>query len=242
MLFLVFHSYSLTLLFEHFSMSLSQSSSDPKVTFAMATSASTIIPQSSYSVDEEKPLNNIQKSRFDKIVIRFSSWKILFQIIFMIPSAVVPIYFGTNYINDCPIQPLISVFMIVTGCSNLVNAILFIIAFITANYIKRSSSPSPYARHLLIGSLIGQLVLLLFSVAWLVAGQIWIFGVQLKGFQSTDPTQPATYCHPAMFWNGFATIFITYAIWLILILAIARRFIIKRCDAKRKTASAHDEF
>jgi Mn2+/Fe2+ NRAMP family transporter len=160
----------------------------------------------------------------------------------MLPSVVVLLYFGTNHINDCPIQPFISVFMIVTGWSNLVNAMLFMTAFITANYMKRSSDPSPYTRYLLIGSLIGQLILLIFSVGWLVAGQIWVFGVQLKGFQSTDPTQPATYCHSAVFWNGFATIFITYAIWLILILAFARRFIIKRCDAKRKAASAYEEF
>jgi hypothetical protein len=127
--------------------------------------------------------------------------------------------------------------MIVHGCANLATGMLLFVGFISANYIKRSSSSSPCARHLFIGSLIGQLVVLLFSIAWLVAGQIWIFGAQSKDFQSTDSTQSITYCNSVLFWNAFAMIFITYGVFLILILVLVGRFIVKRYKAKREVVS-----
>jgi len=191
--------------------------------------------------DRERQLDNIQKGRLDKAVIRFSSWIILFQIIFTIPPSVVGLYYGINYGNQCPIQPLINVFLIVHGCCSLVNGIVLLIGFIAANYIKRSSSPSPYARCLLAGSLIGQLVLFLFLVAWLVVGQVWVFGALSNGFQSNDSTRLTTYCYSILFWNGFAVIIITYAVWLILTLVFVVRFIIKRRKIKHKTALTTDE-
>jgi hypothetical protein len=191
--------------------------------------------------DREGQLDNRQKGRLDKAVIRFSSWIILFQIIFAIPPSVVGLYYGINYGNQCPIQPLINVFLIVHGCCSLVNGIVLLIGFIAANYIKRSSSPSPYARCLLAVSLIGQLVLFLFLVAWLVVGQVWVFGALSNGFQSNDSTRLTTYCYSILFWNGFAVIIITYAVWLILTLVFVVRFIIKRRKIKHKTALTTDE-
>jgi hypothetical protein len=160
----------------------------------------------------------------------------------MTPSFVIPLYFGIHYIGQCPIQPLINTFLIGHGYSNLATVMLLLIAFISAKYIRQSFNPSSYARYLLIISLIGHLVILLFSIAWLVAGQIWVFGAQSNGFQSTDPRQSATYCHSTLFWNAFGIIFATYGIFLILILVIAGRFIIKRCKAKRKVISTYDEY
>ncbi|CAF3933575.1 unnamed protein product, partial [Adineta steineri] len=70
------------------------------------------IPKSIDTVDQKQQ----QNSQLDKALIKFSSWKMLAQIIVMTPSFIVPIYFGVHYANQCLIQPLINVFMIVHGC------------------------------------------------------------------------------------------------------------------------------
>ncbi|CAF0863510.1 unnamed protein product [Adineta steineri] len=198
------------------------------------------IPKSIDSVDQKQQHNNGQNSRLDKALIKFSSWKMLVQIILMTPSFIVPIYFGVHYANLCLIQPLINVFMIVHGCVSFANVMLLLIGFISATYIKRSASSSPHARRLFIGSLIGQLVVLIFSIAWLVPGLIWIFGAKSNGFQSKDPTQSTTYCPATLFWNAFAMIFITIGLYSILIFLVAGIFIVKRYKAKRKTVLSFD--
>jgi hypothetical protein len=181
---------------------------DQKTTAAITTSV-LANPGSINIVDREQQLNSTQNGWLDKAVNRLSARGILFQSIFTIPSFAVELNYGIKYANECPIQPLINVFLIVHGCSTLANGIVLVIGYIAANDIKRSTSPSPYSLRLVAGSLIGQLVLLLFSIAWMVVGQVWVFGAQTNGFQSTNST---TYCHPTVFWTGFAIIIVTYAI------------------------------
>jgi hypothetical protein len=210
-------------------------------TTAAITVADVANPGSNNTIDPEQQLSNTQKDRLDKAVIRLSSRTTLIQAVLTIPGFAVLLNNSIGYLNQCPIQPLINVFLIVTGCSNLANGIMLAIGFRTANYIKRSSNRSPCARRVLTGSLIGQLVYLLFSIAWLVVGQVWVFGAQTHGFQSTNSTESATYCHPTVFWTGFVTIIVTYAIWLILILVFGGRFLIKRYKTKQGTAPRTDE-
>jgi hypothetical protein len=140
-------------------------------------------------------------------VVQLSSRGTLFQTIITIPPSAVELNYGLNYLNQCPIQLLINVFLIVHDCSSK-------------------------TRRLLVGSLIGQLVLLLFSISCLIVGQVWVFGAQSNGFQSTNATQSATYCHPTVFWTEFAIIIVTYVIWLIRILVFIARFIFKRHKTK----------
>jgi hypothetical protein len=191
-------------------------------------------------VDPEQQSSNKQEDRLNTAVTQLSSRRTLAQIALTIPSFAVELNYGIQYLNQCPIQPLIYVFLIVHGCSSLANGLILLLGFMTAKYIKQSPSPSPIARCLLRSSLIGQLVYLLFSVAWLVAGQVWVFGAQTNGFQSSNSTQTATYCHPTVFWTGFAIIIVTYGIWLILILVFGGRYLIKRHKRKQETAATID--
>jgi hypothetical protein len=198
-------------------------------------------PRLTDNVDPEQQGSNKKEDRLNTAVTQLSSPRIPVQIALTIPSFVVELKYGIQYLNQCPIQPLINVFLIVHGCSSLANGLLLLLGFVTAKYIKQSSNHSPCARFLLRSSLIGQLVYLLFSVAWLVAGQVWVFGAQTNGFQSSNSTQTATYCHPTVFWTGFAIIIITYAIWLILIVVFGGRYLIKRHKSKQETATIVDE-
>jgi hypothetical protein len=185
--------------------------------------------------DKEQQIKNKKQERFNKHVTRLSKRITLYQAASTIPSFVVELNYGIKYINQCPIQPLINVFLIVHGCSSLVNGILLLSGFIMAKHIIKSGGPSPCVRRLFVASLIGQLIYLVFSIAWLVAGQVWVFGAQVNGFQSSNSTQTATYCSSNVFWTGFVIIIVTYAVWLLIILVIAVRYIIKRHKMKEGT-------
>jgi hypothetical protein len=198
-------------------------------------------PISTDNVDPEQQSKNKREERLKKAVTRFSSRRTLYQIALTIPSFVVELKYGIQYLNQCPIQPLINVFLIVHGCSSLVNGLVLLLSYLTAIHIKKSSTPSPRARCLFRISLIGQLVYLIFSVAWLVVGQVWVFGAQTNGFQSSNSTETATYCYSTVFWTGFAIIIVTYAIWLILIVFFGGRYLIKRYKSKQETATVVDE-
>jgi len=198
-------------------------------------------PGSNNITDGEQQLSNTQKGHLDQAITRLSNRRTLIQAALTTPSFAVELNNSITYLNQCPIQPLINVFLIVHGCSSLVNGIVLIMGFFTAKYILQSPTPSPCARRLIAVNLIGQLVYLLFSVAWLVVGQVWIFGAQRNGFQSTNSTQTATYCHPTVFWTGFDVIIVTYAIWLIIILVLVWQFIKKRHRIKQWSDSKADE-
>lgn len=101
--------------------------------------------------------------------------------------------------NQCPIQPLINIFLIVHGCSNLASGIVLLVGFLASKYIKKSPTPSPWARRLCIATLIGQLMYLIFLIVWLIVGQVWIFGALTHGFQSSNSTDSATYCDSHLF-------------------------------------------
>jgi len=210
-----------------------QSQSLPNDTNVVNADQKTIAPN---IVDQEQQLNNAQKSRLDKAVNRLSMRGTILQICLTFSSAAVELNYGIKYMNQCPIQPLINVFLIVHGCWSLVNGMVLLMGFITAKHVKRSPNPSRCARRSIAGSLIGQLVLLVICIAWLVVGQVWVFGAQVNGFQSSNSTQTATYCHPTVFWTGFVIIIITYAVWLIIILVLVVRYIIKRHKIKQGIA------
>jgi hypothetical protein len=159
----------------------------------------------------------------------------------MIPGFAVELSYGIIYANQCPIQPLINIFLIVHGCSLMTNAILLLTGFLAARYIKRSLSPSPCFQRLAVGSIIGQLIILFFDIVWLIVGQVWIFGAQRAGVQTSNSTLTTTYCHSNLFWSGFVLIIINYAVLLIIILVVVVRFIIKRRKIKQGKAAIKNE-
>ena len=184
---------------------------------------------------------DVQKSRLDKVIIKLSSWKILVQCILMTPSFIVPFYFGIKYLGQCPIQPLINTYMIITACLNLANILFIFMSFITGKCVTRSAGSSSGARYLFITSLIGQLLVFLVSFAWTIVGLVWILTSRSNGFQSSDSVQTSTYCNGTLFWNALASVIIAFAIWFILILVVVGRLILKRYHAKRKPTSRYDE-
>jgi hypothetical protein len=189
-------------------------------------------PKSIKTIDQQQQSSSVLKVQLDKAVIQFSSWLVLLQVAVMLATSIVQLYYGIQYQHKCPIQPLINIFLIVHGAAGLAGVVNLILAYIIANYIKRSVDPLPCARYLLGVNLIVQLVLVVFNVAWMVAGQVWVFGAMTNGFQYDNPHQLSTFCYSKVFWPAFVIIFVTYLVWIIMILVFVRKPIMK-CIRKR---------
>jgi len=189
-------------------------------------------PKSIKTVDQQKQSSSDWKGRLDKAIIQFSSWQILLQSAIMVATSIVQLYYGVQYQNTCPIQPLINTYLIVHGAAGLAGVVNLMLAYIVSNYIKRSIDPLPCARYLLAVNLIVQLVLVVFNVAWMVAGQVWVFGAMTNGFQYDNPHEKSTFCYAKVFWPAFVIIFVTYLVWIIIILMLVTKPIMK-CIKKR---------
>jgi hypothetical protein len=194
------------------------------------------LPHSMNIVDQQTPARNTKQERLDKALIQFSSRRMVIQIIIALTYPPIILYYGINYLGQCPVQPLINIFLIVNGGAGIVGAADLILAFITAKYITQSLNPSPRARRLFVVCLIGQLVYLVFTIVWLVPGQVWVFGTQVNGFQSTNTSQTATYCASQVFSTGFGIIITTYSIFLIIILIGVIRYVKERHRKKQQRA------
>jgi len=196
-------------------------------------------PKSSKTIDQQQQSSSFLKRQIDQAVIQFSSWLIIPQAVLMLVTSLVQLSYGTQYQNKCPIQPLIDTFLIVHGATGLASVVNLILAYVTANYIKRSIDPLRYARYLIAANLIVQLVLVVFNFAWMVAGQVWVFGAMTDGFQDDDIHHLSTFCFAKVFWPAFVIIFVTYLAWIITILIYVRKpimkWIRKRHDIKHET-------
>lgn len=166
-----------------------------------------------------------------KPFIRFYSLKFHFigvPIILII--AIIHLKFSIQYFGQCPIQPMINIYMIVHAVIHLSLMILTFIGVINIHCIhphfqyKHQIIP----RIILIVILIGTLVLLLFSLSWLIAGSVWIFGAKTNGVQGSDPTKTTTYCQSNLFRAALTLLIVNYVIHGIIVLIFLFRYIYRK--------------
>ena len=181
---------------------------------------------------------------FDKC-IRFYSRKFHFVIVpIVIIISAIHLKYGIQYLDQCTIQPMINIYMIVQASAALFLILLAMIGMIVVRCIY---SDSEKTNHKIIGqSLILIVVILslivgLFSFAWLVAGSVWVFGAKSNGVQGSDPTITATYCQSDLYRAAFALIIINYVVHTVIILIlIVRHMCFKRDDTVPPHAIARD--
>ena len=136
---------------------------------------------------------------------------IILVILLALPITVLII--GTRYRDPryCPIQPRISVFLMVNGGVSLGYIIFSILALIL---ITISASRRSFAAIILI--IIFGIVLalvLIFSLIWLIIGSVWTFGVRNRVIHEYDRMNNFylyTYCHPVLYKFTFAYLIVSY--------------------------------
>ncbi|CAF0849428.1 unnamed protein product [Rotaria sp. Silwood1] len=118
---------------------------------------------------------------------------------------------GASYRDQCPMNPNIPIYLIVTGACGMASIVLVLVingGFIWC--IKRNSIAVTFAM-LCLTIIIGLFILLmsLFLFAWFIVGNVWIFGAK-KDVQYDNPLSFTNYCHRTLYEFAFAILIITW--------------------------------
>lgn len=169
-----------------------------------------------------------QNNRMDKIV-RFYRRKFHFITIPIgVVLSAVHLKFAIEYLGQCPIQPMINIYMIVHAAVTLTLILLALAGVIVARYgyprPDENNNPTN-ARYILLTVFGLTLIFFLFSFSWLVAGSVWVFGAKANGVQGTDPSATTTYCQSNLYRAAFVLLIIHYVLHGIIISLLVLRCI-----------------
>jgi hypothetical protein len=169
----------------------------------------------------------------------------LFTIPVGIIISIIHLKFAIQYLGQCPIQPMINVYMIVQGAITIFLMLLATVGVISARCIYHRPEEihnKRVARCLVISIMSITLVLVLFSLAWLIVGSVWIFGAKSNGAQGSDSTITTTYCESDLLSAAVTLIIVHYITHgLLRGVVIFRRFCKKREDTVPPPAATIDK-
>lgn len=195
-------------------------------------------------VADPKKQRRIQ--RLDAAISYYASRK---HVVFTIMGAVfgiVELNYGVKYSGQCPIQPMIAIFLIVHGSVMLLEVAIGILAILISRviYVKHDQV---LARRLIFAVFLSLIFVNLFCFAWFIAGNIWVFGSITDGYQNSNSAISTTYCEIDLFRAAFGIIISRYIIVTVIIIVIfvsKRREIMRCCIQEEappvdKTESVH---
>jgi hypothetical protein len=133
----------------------------------------------------------------------YKSKRFHFQLILLFSIAIVSFIFGILYLHNCPIQPLIPVYLIVQGAVGLLILVIHLVAIVYILYITR------FKYHFIGTVAILTAFLGLFLFAWFIAGNVWIFRV-VNRVQFTDQTKTNSYCNGTLYHAAFWLLIVEY--------------------------------
>lgn len=137
--------------------------------------------------------------------------------------AAIHLKYAITYLGECPIQPMINVYMIVHAAVGLFAIITVLIGVLIARCIDSRveiENNKMIARRLIIVLLIFQVIVGLFSLSWLIAGSVWIFGAAADGVQGSKLADTTTYCQSHLYRAAFVLIIINYVLHCLFIVVI----------------------
>jgi len=164
------------------------------------------------------PPKTKQEERLEKRIKYFLSRYFKIQLILTTILSVTETLAGTKFINQCPIKPLIPLFLLVHGSIKLGWVACGIIAFIAAKFFPIS----PHIRKLMLMNVIMQLVFSSFFLIWFVIGNVWFWSV-IGTVQTADSSATSTYCQNTLYQAAQDIIISTYIILGIFILIRVKR-------------------
>ncbi|XP_050732231.1 uncharacterized protein LOC127006365 [Eriocheir sinensis] len=122
-------------------------------------------------------------------------FSVLFARFLMLNISIACVIIGFFFLHDCPLEPLIPVFLIVHGFASF-----FGLAPDTCARCYPGSSPSKIV-------LVITIILRLFAFAWVIAGSVWVFRLTE---QQANPTEGAETCEDVVYYSAFVDIIIAY--------------------------------
>lgn len=142
----------------------------------------------------------------------FGSIAVLIYLILILALPAAKLILGIIYLQQCPIQTHIPLYMIVSGGAGLA-IIFFLLLSSTCSYCRSSTTARQATHRCMIGTTAFargmQGVLALFLFVWFFFGNAWVFSVRAR-VQTNRPAETTTYCHPALYWFAFYVLIFTY--------------------------------
>ncbi|CAF1404782.1 unnamed protein product [Adineta steineri] len=188
---------------------------------------STIFPSSDYNdvIVDTPTIPSKREQRLDKAINYFSSVMFAIQVILAAVFSGIELHYGIDYLNQCPIQPWINIFLIVHGSTKLAWVLLGIVSFFNGRVIYNMMNKKTLARSIIILILPLQLLFALWFLAWFIVGNVWVFSCKSR-VQYTDPTNTSTYCQQTLYSAAYGLIISTYiVVGIVAILTVKRRVI-----------------
>jgi hypothetical protein len=178
--------------------------------------------------------------RLDKAIKYYGSKLNVVNVIMSIVYGAVELSYGIQYNGQCPIQPMIAIFLIVHGAVLLFDGVIGFLGFLTSHvvYIRFDQV---VARRLIFVLFLIVVLINLFCFAWFIAGNVWVFGAAANGYQGSNSTL-TTYCQSKLFSTAEGTIISKYIIFGVIIIVIIfhkQHDIMGHCQ-KQKTPSNVD--
>ncbi|ELT92427.1 hypothetical protein CAPTEDRAFT_187056 [Capitella teleta] len=124
-------------------------------------------------------------------------------IVFSIGLPIAHIVIGTLYLDDCPVQRFIPIYLVVAGCFILVKGIMSIAE---AYHKKDLNKDEEYQRPRVFSRADGLVGCFLFC--WFIAGNVWIFS-NVNKYQSEDPAL-SNFCNATLYLYAYWVTIATY--------------------------------
>ncbi|CAF1343399.1 unnamed protein product [Adineta steineri] len=146
---------------------------------------------------------------------------VLLCVLLVIP--ILQLAIGASFQNQCPVNPNIPTYLIVSGAFGIATIVLTIImtlAYIL--WIKQLALDSgicdAYAASIISGCIIGSICLVLllmsfFLFFWFIVGNVWVFSVHSK--VDLDNLLSPNYCQRTLYQFAFTIIIMSYIISVI---------------------------
>ncbi|ELT88750.1 hypothetical protein CAPTEDRAFT_188868 [Capitella teleta] len=111
--------------------------------------------------------------------------------------SIATISIGAIFVNDCPRQHMIPIYLIVTGCCIFIRTFRCVVGLCIASIYDNPNevTPQKLPRKAL------DVFLVVFPLSWLLSGSIWVFSTH-KDYQDSDPSQDS-FCASALFKYAF---------------------------------------
>ena len=142
----------------------------------------------------------------------FQTFAGLIYLCFLLALPIIKLVFGILYINECPVNKNIPLYMILSGAGGLALVLLLLLTS-TCTYCRVVINANKFIHRLMICT-IGlargtQGALAIFLFIWFFFGNAWVFSVRYR-VRTDKPFDVNNYCHPTLYSFAFYVLIFTY--------------------------------
>ncbi|ELU18049.1 hypothetical protein CAPTEDRAFT_222790 [Capitella teleta] len=131
-------------------------------------------------------------------------------IVFSIGLPIAHIVIGAVYLDDCPVERFIPIYLVVAGCFLLVKGIMSIVE---AYHKKDLDKDEEYQRPRVFSCGDGPIGCFMFC--WFIAGNVWIFS-NVNKYQSEDPAL-SNFCNATLYLYAYWVTIATYILMAVVL-------------------------